>query len=104
LVNMAKHGGLSWDCILCAEVFRHYKPDPEVYLGAIEFLGWEPGEIMMVAAHNYDLKVARSLGMRTAFVLRPLEYGPGQTSDLKPEDDWDVVVGNLDELASTMGS
>ena len=104
LVNMAKHGGLSWDCILCAEVFRHYKPDPEVYLGAIELLGWEPGEIMMVAAHNYDLKVARSLGMRTAFVLRPLEYGPGQTSDLKPEDDWDLVVSDLEELAATMGS
>jgi len=104
LVNMAKHGGLPWDCVLCAEVFRHYKPDPEIYLGAIELLGWEPGEVMMVAAHNYDLKVARSLGMRTGFVLRPSEYGPGQTSDLKPEDDWDVVVGNLEELASTMGS
>lgn len=87
LVNMARHGALPWDCVLCAEIFRHYKPDPEVYRGATQLLGWEPGEVMMVAAHNYDLREARSHGMRTAFVSRPLEYGPGQTSDLEPEDD-----------------
>ena len=102
LVNMAKHSGLLWDCILCAEIFRHYKPDPEVYRGAIELLGWEPEEIVMVAAHNYDLRAARSHGMRTAFVPRLLEYGPGQNSDLEPEEDWDVVVGDFKELATVM--
>jgi 2-haloacid dehalogenase len=104
MVTMAKRGGLPWDCILCAEIFRHYKPDPEVYRGAIELLGWEPEEIMMVAAHNYDLRAARLHGMRTAFIPRPLEYGPGQTSDLTPEEDWDIVVGNFEELAAAMGS
>ncbi|MBI2358963.1 MAG: haloacid dehalogenase type II [Deltaproteobacteria bacterium] len=104
LVNMAKHGGLPWDCILCAEIFHHYKPDGEVYRGAIDLLGWEPEEIMMVAAHNYDLGTARSHGMRTAFVPRPLEYGPGQASDLKPEEDWDVVAGDFEELAAVLGA
>jgi 2-haloacid dehalogenase len=102
LVAMAKYGGLPWDCILCAELFRHYKPDPEVYRGAIELLGWEPEEIMLVAAHNYDLRAARSHGMRTAFVPRPREYGPEQTSDLTPEEDWDVVLRDLGELATVM--
>jgi 2-haloacid dehalogenase len=102
LVNMARYGGLPWDCILCAEIFRHYKPDPEVYRGAIELLGLEPEDILMVAAHNYDLRAARSHGMRTAFVPRPLENGPGQTSDLKPEEDWDVVVSDFGELATVM--
>lgn len=104
LVNMARHGGLPWDCVLCAEIFRHYKPDAEVYLGAIKLLGWKPGEVMMVAAHNYDLRVARSHGMRTAFLPRPSEYGPGQTSDLQPEEDWDVVVADLEELAEAMAT
>ena len=104
LVNMAKHGRLPWDCVLCAEIFRHYKPDPEVYRGAIELLALEPQEIMLVAAHNYDLKAARSHGMRTAFVPRPLEYGPGQISDLKPEEDWDVIVADFEELATVMGT
>ncbi len=104
LVNMARRGGLPWDCVLCAEIFHHYKPDPEVYLGAIELLGWEPEELMMVAAHNYDLKAARSHGMRTSFVPRPLEYGPGQSSDLEPEDDWDLIVGDFGELAAAMGA
>ena len=102
LVNMARHGGLAWDCVLCAEIFQRYKPDPEVYLGAIRLLGCRPEEVMMVAAHNYDLRHARSHGMRTAFVPRPLEYGPGQTSDLEPDADWDIVAGDFQELAAAM--
>ncbi|MBX9812011.1 MAG: haloacid dehalogenase type II [Burkholderiales bacterium] len=104
LANMAKHGGLPWDVILCAEIFRHYKPDPEVYLGAIQLLGCKPHEVMMVAAHNYDLRAARSHGMRTAFVARPTEYGPGQKTDLKAEEDWDIVARDFSELATALGA
>ena len=104
LVTMAKRGGLPWDCILCAELFRHYKPDPDVYRGAIDLLALDAREIMMVAAHNYDLRAARSYGMRTAFVARPSELGPGQTSDLKPEESWDVVARDFGELAEAMGT
>ena len=104
LVNLARYGGLPWDCILCAEIFRQYKPDPEVYRSAIALLGWEAAEIMMVAAHNYDLRAARSHGMRTAFVARPLEYGPGQASDLKPDEGWDVVASDFGQLATVMNA
>jgi 2-haloacid dehalogenase len=104
LTNMAKRAGLPWDVILCAEIFRHYKPDPEVYRGAIGLLGCKPHEVMMVAAHNYDLRAARSHGMRTAFVARPAEYGPGQTTDLTAEDDWDIVAGDFGELAEKLGT
>ena len=104
LVNMAKHGGLPWDVILCAEIFHHYKPDPEVYLGAVELLGCKPQEVMMVAAHNYDLKAARSHGLRTAFVPRPTEYGQHQTTDLKAETGWDVIVLDFGKLASALGT
>jgi len=104
LVEMAKSARLPWDCILCAELFRHYKPDAEVYRGAVELLGLEPAEVMLVAAHNYDLRAARSHGMVTAFVPRPREYGAGQTSDLRAEDDWDLVVGDFEELAAALGT
>lgn len=104
LTNMAKFGGLPWDVILCAEIFKRYKPDPAVYLGAIRLLGLKPGEVMMVAAHNYDLKNARSHGMRTGFVARPTEYGPGQTKDLKAESDWDVVATSFGQLATKLGA
>jgi 2-haloacid dehalogenase len=102
LVDMAKHGGLPWDCILCAQIFRHYKPDPEVYLGAIELLGCKPHEVMLVAAHNYDLAAARSHGMATAFVARPTEYGPAQTSDLTADEDWDVIADDFGALAEAL--
>jgi len=102
LVNMAKYGSLPWDCILCAEIFRHYKPDPEVYRGAIQLLGFEPQETMLVAAHNYDLAAAQSHGMRTAFVARPQEFGLAQTSDLKAEGNWDIIAEDFGELASAL--
>lgn len=104
LTNMAKHGGLPWDVILCAEVFKHYKPDPEVYLGAIAYLGLRPHEVMMVAAHNYDLRAARTHGMKTGFVARPTEYGPGQKTNLKAEEDWDVIARDFGELAAKLGA
>jgi 2-haloacid dehalogenase len=75
-----------------------------VYLTAIELLGMTPGEVMMVAAHNYDLAAARGLGMRTGFVPRPTEYGPGQTTDLGPESDWDVVAKDVEDLARALGA
>jgi 2-haloacid dehalogenase len=103
LVDMARNAGLPWDLILCAEIFRHYKPDPEVYRGAIELLNLKPHEIMLVAAHNYDLRAARSHGMRTGFVPRPTEYGPDQRTDLTAEDDWDVVANDFLGLADALG-
>jgi 2-haloacid dehalogenase len=104
LVNMGKHAGLPWDCVLTAENFRHYKPDSETYLGAIELLGLEPGRVMMVAAHNYDLANAASHGMRTAFFPRPTEYGPGQTTELSAEGDWDIVTDDMEGLAGALGT
>jgi 2-haloacid dehalogenase len=103
LVNMAKHAGLPWDAIFCSELFHHYKPDPEVYLGAIELLNLKPQEVMLVAAHNYDLRAARSHRMQTAFVPRPTEYGPSQKTDLKPEEAWEIVAADFGELASALG-
>ena len=103
-LHLAKFAGLPWDCIITAENARCYKPRAEVYRTAIELLGMAPAEVMMVAAHNYDLRAARAEGMRTAFVPRPTEYGPRQTTDLGPEDDWDVVAADLLDLAVRLGA
>jgi 2-haloacid dehalogenase len=102
MVHLARFARLPWDCVLTAENARWYKPRPEVYRTALELLALEPAQVMMVAAHNYDLAAASALGMRTAFVPRPTEYGPGQTSDLGPERAWDVVVSGIDELAGAL--
>ena len=104
MVHLAKFAGLPWDCVITAENARCYKPRPEVYRTAIELLGLAPGEVMMVAAHNYDLAAARAEGMRTAFLPRPTEYGPGQTTDLRPESDWDVVAEDIEDLAQALGT
>jgi len=103
MVELARFAKLPWDCVITAENARWYKPRPEVYRTAIALLGMPAGDVMMVAAHNYDLAAARAEGMATAFVPRPAEYGPGQTSDLAPEADWDIVAKDFDDLASRLG-
>lgn len=102
IVAMAKRAGLPWDVVLGAEVAQAYKPDPAVYLTAADMLGVAAGEMMMVAAHNGDLAAARSLGLRTAFVRRPTEWGPGQTIDLEAEPGADLAVESIEQLADRL--
>jgi 2-haloacid dehalogenase len=85
LTNMAKHGGLPWDCILSAEVFRAYKPDPAVYLGAARVFDVAPAEVMLVAAHQDDLAAARACGLQTAYIERPAEFGTAHAKDVSPD-------------------
>jgi 2-haloacid dehalogenase len=103
LTNMAKFAGLPWDLVLSAELFEHYKPDPETYLGAARLLGLEPQQVMMVAAHNNDLNAAQKLGLKTAFVARPTEYGPLQKLDFEATGDWDIVAKDFGGIADKMG-
>jgi 2-haloacid dehalogenase len=103
IVNMARRAGLPWDAVLGAEVARHYKPQPEAYLTTAALLGLRPEQCLMVAAHNGDLAAASAVGLRTAFVVRPTEHGPGQQSDLKPARDWDVVADSFVDLAARLG-
>jgi len=103
MVNMARHGGLPWDVILGAEVAGAYKPSPQAYLGSAALLDLEPGACMMVAAHNGDLVAAAACGLRTAFVARPSEHGPQQTSDQRAEHAFDVVADSFVDLADKLG-
>ncbi|WP_043832716.1 haloacid dehalogenase type II [Muricoccus aerilatus] len=103
MIDMAKRAGLPWDAILGAEVVRAYKPAPEAYLRTAEVLAMRPEEVCLVAAHNDDLAAARRCGLRTAFVPRPTEHGPGQTKDLLPAQEWDVVAADFGDLASLLG-
>lgn len=102
MLDMSKRAGLPWDAILGAEVAQAYKPTPQAYLRTVEVLGLEPSQVCLVAAHNADLAAARRCGLKTAFVRRPTEHGPGQTVDLQPQQDWDAVADNLDALADQL--
>ena len=103
LTNMAKHAGLPWDMVFGSDLFGHYKPDPETYLGVARLLDLEPGRVMMAAAHNGDLAAARTCGLMTAFFPRPAEYGPHQKRDFAAEGDWDVVAADIGDLAGRLG-
>ena len=104
MTDMARHAGLPWDCILGAELVRHYKPDREVYQSAADFLDLQPAEVMMVAAHLGDLRAAKTVGLKTAFVARPLEYGPAGKPDLKADASVDVSATDFNDLAGKLGA
>ena len=103
LANMANHSDIPWAFIISSDLFRLYKPDAGIYLGAIELLGGEADRLMLVAAHNYDLANARKHGMKTAFVLRPTMFGPKQDTNLEAEDDWDIITDSIEGVADALG-
>jgi 2-haloacid dehalogenase len=102
LVAMAKYAGLPWDAVLSAELFGHYKPDPEVYLGAAMLLDLPPAQLLMVAAHPGDLRAAAACGLRTAYVARPLERGPGVSMEPWTPGEFDVVADDFVALAGRL--
>ena len=108
LVDMARHAGLPWDCVLSAELVGAFKPDPRVYLGAARLLDVQPAQLLMVAAHPSDLRGAQRAGLRTALVHRPLERGPtphgAPPPDALPDDRFDIVASDFIDLAGHLGA
>jgi 2-haloacid dehalogenase len=103
LTNMAKFGGLPWDCIISAELAKHYKPDPEAYQMAASLLDLKTDEVLMVAAHKSDLLAAQKTGNRTAFITRPLEYGADFKNDISREKSFDLHALDFNDLADQLG-
>ncbi len=103
LANMAKHAGLPWDCILSAEVFRAYKPDPATYLGVAATFDVQPHEVLMVATHRDDLAAARACGLQTAYIERPLEFGAGRKKDDSPQPGNALHATSIVDLAGQLG-
>ena len=103
LTQMAKRAGLPWDCILSAEVFKAYKPDPRTYLGVAKVFDVAPAEVMLVAAHQDDLAAARACGLHTAYIERPAEFGAARPKDVSAHADNSFHAQNLMALADTLG-
>ena len=103
LTDMAKRAGLPWDCILSAEVFRAYKPDPATYLGVARVFDVSPAEVMLCAAHHDDLAAARACGLQTAYIERPLEFGAAHLKDVSPQPGNDLHARDMGHLADLLG-
>ena len=103
LTNMAKRSGLPWDCILSAEVFRAYKPDPATYLGVAKVFDLAPGQVMLVAAHQDDLAAARACGLQTAYIERLHEFGTAKPKDVSPDPANTYHARDLLALADQLG-
>ena len=103
LTNMAKRAGLPWDCVLSAEVFRAYKPDPRTYLGVADVFRVPPAQVMLVAAHQDDLAAARGCGLSTAYVERPQEFGAARTKDVSPDPANTLHARDFLDLADQLG-
>ena len=103
LTNMAKRAGLPWDCVLSAEVFKAYKPDPATYLGVAKVFDVQPSEVMLCAAHHDDLAAARACGLGTAYIERPFEFGSAQPKDVSPQAGNDLHAKSINHLADLLG-
>jgi 2-haloacid dehalogenase len=104
LTNMAKRAGLPWDCVISAELFHHYKPDPQAYLGCADLLGVPPDRLMLVAAHPGDLRAARDAGLMTAYIDRPLEFGPNRPAQRVEDGEFNYTATDFLNLADQLGT
>jgi 2-haloacid dehalogenase len=103
MAQLARHNGWHWDAILGAEIAQDYKPKPGVYLAAAAAFDLPPAQVLMVAAHSYDLAAAAAAGLRTGFTARPDEHGPG-TGETTPSLPVDWRAGDLAGLAGQLGA
>ena len=103
LTEMAKRAGLPWDCVLSAEVFKAYKPDPRTYLGVAGVFDATPGQVMLAAAHHDDLAAARTCGLKTAYIERPHEFGRAQPKDVSPNPENNLHARDIKQLADLLG-
>ena len=103
LTDLSKHGARPWDCILSAEVFRRYKPDPATYLGVADIFEVAPSQVMLAAAHHDDLAAARHCGLLTAYIERPLEYGAGRPKDVSARVGNTLHAADIPGLADRLG-
>ena len=103
LTNMAKYGGLPWDCVLSSELAGCYKPEPRVYQRAAELLGLPCNKVLMVAAHSSDLRGAKEAGLATALVARPGEFGPGRARDVDSNPEFDLFAEDFNHLSKILG-
>jgi 2-haloacid dehalogenase len=103
LTAIAKWANLPWDCVISTELFATYKPDPQAYLGAARLLGLAPAQVMLVAAHVNDLQAARAVGLATAYIPRPLEWGPDSAPPDAPDPAFDIIATDLGDLADQLG-
>jgi 2-haloacid dehalogenase len=103
MVALARRNGFPWDAILGSEIAGDFKPKPRVYFAACEALDLAPSQCMMVAAHSSDLAAAAACGLRTGFIARPNEYGPGKGSKA-PKGPVDVDAGSVEDLAAKLGA
>ncbi len=104
LVDMAKDSKLPWDVIFSAELVKAYKPDPRTYTMTYELLGLQPQQGMLVAAHMDDLQAAQKAGLKTGFVSRPLEFGPDKLPTTLPNNEFDIVASDFEDLARQLGA
>ena len=103
LTNMAKNAGIPWDCVLSAEVFKRYKPDPQVYQGVAEIFNLQPEQVMLVAAHQDDLNAAAACGLQTAFIERIDEYGPVRGNDVSGSKSNNWHATDFNHFAKLLG-
>ena len=87
---------LEFDAIISVDQVGAFKPAPGIYRKAVQRLGCEPGEIMMVAAHAFDILGAQACGFRAAYVNR---YKlPTEDSEYQP----DIIVDDFVALAERL--
>ena len=104
IIDISRRAPFLWDAVISCEFLDYYKLHPSAYRDGVRLLQLNPDEVMMVAAHNIDLRGAHEQGLRTAFIRRPIEWGSGTTPEQELDASIDIVANDLEDLADQLGA
>ncbi|KAJ7031637.1 haloacid dehalogenase [Mycena alexandri] len=97
-MDIVKSTGLPFHSLFSSQLLNLTKPDPRMYLKAVELLDLNPSDCIMVAAHAYDLRAAAKIGMKTVYVDRKTEDLDEDMNRVRTEFDA-FVDGTTNSLA-----
>ncbi|KAJ5562129.1 Haloacid dehalogenase type II [Penicillium sp. DV-2018c] len=99
-LNLVRSSGLEFDMLFSSQLLGAYKPRQEAYEKGLELVKLRPEEVVLVAAHAYDLRGAQKCGLRTIYIHR---WTDDVDEDMeRVRDEFDVFLESMDGLGSAI--
>ncbi|GKT50437.1 (S)-2-haloacid dehalogenase 4A [Colletotrichum spaethianum] len=99
-LDLTRFSGLNFNMLFSSQLLGVYKPSPDAYNKALELVKLEPEEVVLVAAHAYDLRGAQKVGLKTIYVHRWTDDVDEDIEKVKSE--FDAFLEDMTDLPSVI--
>jgi FMN phosphatase YigB (HAD superfamily) len=100
LTSAGRRGWLSINMLFSGELLGILKPAPESFHKALDLVRLKPEECVMVAAHAWDVRGGKDVGMKTVYIHRWTDDINEDMDIVKRENDF--FLEDMTELAAVI--